>query len=98
MMQDLPSKLNTHLLKNRYLYGTQRIITELKKPNTGPYLEPAESSQQLNTLTKYSKTFLSTAHPTLTMAREGTPQNLVLRKWGAKQQVATKKMRKFLNF
>jgi hypothetical protein len=32
------------------------------------------------------------------MAREGTPQNLVLQKRGAKQQVATKKNAKILKF
>jgi hypothetical protein len=34
--------------------------------------------------------FLPTAHPTLTVAREGTPQNSALRKGGTKQYVATK--------
>jgi hypothetical protein len=34
--------------------------------------------------------FLSTANPALTMALEGTPQNLALRKGGKKQYVATK--------
>jgi poly(3-hydroxybutyrate) depolymerase len=30
------------------------------------------------------------AHPTLTMAREGTPQNFALQKGGTKQYVATR--------
>jgi hypothetical protein len=34
--------------------------------------------------------FLPTAHPTLTMAHEGTPQNLALRKGVTKQYVTTK--------
>jgi hypothetical protein len=33
---------------------------------------------------------LPTAHPTLTMAHEGTPQNFTLLKGGKKQYVATK--------
>jgi hypothetical protein len=40
--------------------------------------------------TSVPRSFLPTAHPTLTMAREGTPQNFALRKGGTKQCMATK--------
>jgi hypothetical protein len=35
-------------------------------------------------------TYLPTAHPTLAMAREDTPQNFAFQKEGIKQHVATK--------
>jgi hypothetical protein len=38
----------------------------------------------------YCNLFLPTAHPTLTMAHEGTTQNFALRKGGTKQYVVTK--------
>jgi hypothetical protein len=41
--------------------------------------------------------FLSTAHPNLTMAREGKTQNFALRKGGTKQYVATKKRILYVN-
>jgi hypothetical protein len=38
----------------------------------------------------FREIYLTTANPTLTMACEGTQQNLTLRKWGTEQYVATK--------
>jgi hypothetical protein len=38
------------------------------------------------------------AHPTLAMAREGTPQNFALRKGGTKEHVDTDSIRKALGY
>jgi hypothetical protein len=38
----------------------------------------------------FCNVFLLTAHPTLTMACEGTPQNFALRKMDTKEYMATK--------
>jgi hypothetical protein len=44
--------------------------------------------RRVRSLVQCSATFLPTAHPTLTMAPEGTPQNFASRKGGTKQYVA----------